>query len=139
MISCDDVKKLVEARLRDEVEPAWASELIAAEVDGLHGATDQHPIAWAADRWLSATMWNEAERNVLERLASELPMAERAAFRSISRAAVFHRRTAEPLETYLAVMAWGHGARGYGWHRTAEALREGRNSDPVDSGTSSTS
>lgn len=47
----------------------------------------------------------------------------------ITRRAVFERRD-DPVDLFLAAMAWGFGPRGYGWWRTANIVNpDGRDGE----------
>lgn len=140
------VHAVIELRRRNErVDENMALELISSKINGRGTGTDGHAVPWAADAWLRQAVWQpeawdkldgtptddhisgsgvwspEAHR-LLGRLASSLPTADRPGVRMISRADVFERRERDPLELFLAAMAWGHGSNGYGWSRTAAIL-----------------
>jgi hypothetical protein len=139
------VKAVVELRCQNKnVGENMALELVASKIDGRGTGTDDQRVPWAADAWLAqevwhpeawcslesrptddradgSGVWSSAAHHALTRLASSLQPADQPGT-TISRDDVFKRREGDPLELFLAVMAWGYGDRGYGWRRTADIL-----------------
>jgi len=127
------------------VDEEAALALLCSEVAGRDGTTDGHEVRWAAEAWLrqgvrssgawdaseaiptggqadDRSVWSASAYGALTRLASSLRTVNRFGTRLISRADVFERREGDPLDLFLAVMAWGYGDRGYGWRRTANVI-----------------
>jgi hypothetical protein len=67
-------------------------------------------------------VWNAATRRRIAAIDARLGERTRQdGWRLISRSDVF-AATDDPLELFLATMAWGYGNRGYGWRRTADIV-----------------
>lgn len=112
------IRRAAGARLSDEA----ACEAMAGRVT--QGETDRQSVPWSAARWLEATAWSAATRRRLSDLADALGPSHRDGWRQISRDDVFKRSDDDPLDLFLAAMAWGFGGRGYGWHRTSAILNQ---------------
>ncbi len=70
-----------------------------------------HPPSWLTER--STTCYSAHSRDQFAISSGSV-----GRWRLISRADVFSR-AGDPLDLFLAAMAWGFGNRGYGWRRTA--------------------
>lgn len=91
--------------------------------------TCQQPINWYGRQWAAKSKWHRETRKRLEALADTLDPAGQAEKLVIRRSDVFARRD-DPVDLFLAAMAWGFGTTGYGWWRTAEMVNTaGRNAE----------
>jgi hypothetical protein len=84
--------------------------------------TDDHAVWWNGQTWVDAAPWSEKVRERLRALCDGLDDHSRNdGWRLICRTNVFARAD-DPLDLFLAAIAWGFGNRGYGWRRTADII-----------------
>lgn len=119
----NDLTNLVRARITDAaVDDAQVRRVLKAEIEGFSQPTDQHAVWWNGQTWSQADAWSSETRQRVISLDAALNDGSRDdGWRLISRADVFSR-AADPLELFVAAMAWGFGNRGYGWRRTANII-----------------
>lgn len=96
----------------------------AMRKEGFAIPTDHHAVRWNAEAWRNASAWDQRTRERVDRLARSLEGAtgNHRGWVRIARADVFARAEADPVDLFLAAMAWGFGPRGYGWRRTADIV-----------------
>ncbi|WP_131811357.1 hypothetical protein [Mycolicibacterium monacense] len=83
--------------------------------------TVQQPIHWYGRRWAAKPAWHPEFKKRIYALADTLDYAGQAEKLVIRRSGVFARRD-DPVDLFLAAMAWGFGTTGYGWWRTAQVV-----------------
>ena len=117
-------RKTVRYRGRDH--PA-TQDVLDAELKRLKPAdTLEQEIPWYGRRWAAKGYWHRSTRKRLEALADSLDPPDDNGPLFITRSQVFARR--DPVDLFLASMAWGYGTNGYGSWRTAQIVNpEGRN------------
>jgi hypothetical protein len=120
-----DFTDLVSDRMRSiDADDGTAVRALERAVQCFAVPTDGHAVWWNAKAWRNASVWDQRTRQRADRLARSIeggPRNDRGWVR-ISRADVFARAEADPVDLFLAAMAWGYGARGYGWRRTADII-----------------
>jgi len=102
-------------------------DLLVAELKRLKPRdTIEQRILWYGRRWAAKEYWHRATRKRLKALADSLGPPNGHGRLFITRSQVFARR--DPVDLFLAAMAWGYGTNGYGPWRTAQIVNpEGRN------------
>lgn len=104
-------------------------ELTAGELKS--GDTDRQGIYWYGRRWAEAKGWCDKTRRRLISLAAALEPSDADGRLIICRSDVFDRRD-DPMDLFLAAMAWGFGTTGYGQWRTAAMVNPaGRDREAV--------
>jgi hypothetical protein len=119
----DDLKYLVSLRVAGERVPSTCTlNLLQSVIEGFDCPTDDHEVSWHAASWRDGFASNPTGREQLDVLAARLPQrpGTNSGWRKITRGDVF--AVGEPLQFFLAAMAWGFGPTGYGWRRTLEIL-----------------
>jgi hypothetical protein len=114
---------LVEARIEGRsFDQELVRRLLAAEIAAFRQPTDEHAVPWASRAWRDADAWSiEARRRVTALHESLAGRSCDDGCQLISRSDVFSR-AGDPVDLFLAAMAWGFGNRGYGWRRTSNIL-----------------
>lgn len=114
-----DLATLVSARTNGAVHEAMVRHTLAEQIARFNERTDEHAVLWNGEAWAAAEAWSEGTARRVRALADSLHDGTRDdGWRLISRQAVFERRD-DPIDLFLAAMAWGFGNRGYGWRRTS--------------------
>lgn len=120
-----DFTDLVSDRMRSiDADDGTAVRTLRKTMQTFVVPTDRHAVWWNSKAWRNAGVWDQRTRQRVDRLARSIeggPRNDRGWVR-ISRADVFARAEADPVDLFLAAMAWGYGARGYGWRRTADII-----------------
>jgi len=119
----DDLKRVVSLRVAEKsVSSTCTLNLLQSAVEGFDCPTDDHGVSWHADIWRSGFASYPTGREQLDVLAASPPQppGTNPGWRKITRGDVF--TVDEPLLLFLAAMAWGFGATGYGWRRTVDIL-----------------
>jgi len=115
-----DLKELLAIRRKDNLPGDKVVRLLLKkELNAVNQPIEDHAVRWSADAWIGAEPWSKDTRGRLKDLRDHLERD--GSGRMISRADVFDRR-GDPLDLFLAAMAWGFGDRGYGWYRTATVI-----------------
>jgi hypothetical protein len=129
--------------LRDRLRAVVADRLSAdyadhPDTDGLlrsalsqldPARTADQSVRWYGRRWAAQPHWHPDTRRRVQTLAHELDPSGQAEAVMITRADVFTRRE-DPVQMFLAAMAWGYGPTGYGCWRTAAIINpDGRNEE----------
>lgn len=102
-------------------------DVLAAELKRLKPRdTLEQKIPWYGRRWAAKGYWHPATRKRLKALADSLDPPSDNGRLFITRSQVFAQR--DPVDLFLAAMAWGYGTNGYGSWRTAQIVNpEGHN------------
>ncbi len=120
-----ELSDLVRARQRtDPADGSTVYPVLKRTIDGFDPKTDEHWVWWHGQAWADAPVWSPDTRGRLQRLTDELSDGLRDdGWVRISRDDVFRQHASdEPLDLFLAAMAWGFGTVGYGWRRTADII-----------------
>jgi hypothetical protein len=96
--------------------------VLTAEITGAAESTDEQSVWWNGRTWSEAVVWSTEVRQRVRSLDASLDDQARSdGWRLISRDDVFNRAE-DPLDLFVAAMAWGFGNRGYGWRRTSDII-----------------
>jgi hypothetical protein len=119
----EDAQRLVTARAhKTPLDEGSVARILSATIDQFPEPTDQHAVWWNTDWWSDTDAWSSENRGRIRALADALDDHSRKdGWRLISREFVFGL-VDDPLELFLATMAWGFGERGYGWRRTSDIV-----------------
>src|SRR4051812_19175246 len=99
---------------------------ITAAMNGAAQSTDEHAVWWNGRTWSRADAWSSEARQCVHSLDASLDDQSRDdGWRLISRADVFNRAE-DPLDLFVAAMAWGFGNRGYGGRRPSDIINAAR-------------
>jgi len=86
--------------------------------------TDLQSISWFGRRWAANPAWCSRTADRLRELADKVDRSGMGDELTIRRCDVFDCRE-DPVDLFLAAMAWGFGTTGYGWSRTAKMINPG--------------
>jgi hypothetical protein len=86
--------------------------------------TDLQSISWFGRRWAANPVWCPQTAERLKDLADKIDRSGTGDELTIRRCDVFDCRE-DPVDVFLAAMAWGFGTTGYGWSRTARMINPG--------------
>lgn len=118
-----DIKALAEKVAREN-EPSCgdALEVVGQRVRAFRPATDDHAVNWKHSAWGGGCATEVTDR--VHRLAEQLREKNGGDcdLVRISRRDVFALADADPVDLFLAAMAWGFGDVGYGWYRTNNVI-----------------
>ena len=122
-MNTDLLPSLVEVRRRGEFDEQLAHDVLVEQLKEFTEPVESHSVWWNSDAWVDADLWDDEARRRIRNLACRLDDRTRDdGWRKISRSEVFDRAD-NALDLYLTAMAFGFGDRGYGWYRTAVALK----------------
>lgn len=123
MSETEHLTELVRGRIEGApIEEEGVRRALTAEIGAFSQPTDEHAVWWNGQAWSQAEVWSTDARRRVQRLYASLDDRSRDdGWRLISRAQVFHRAD-DPLDLFMAAMAWGFGNRGYGWRRTSDII-----------------
>ena len=127
MVSAELLRRVVEGRLQpcSDGDSPDAQLVLEAAIDQFRPAnTEDQPVTWYGRRWLAKPEWHSTTRNRIEALCDKLDPSKRNDALIITRRDVFDRCD-DATDLFLAAMAWGFGATGYGCWRTAEMINPG--------------
>lgn len=118
-----DLTDLVQARINGRpIDDQSVTRVLTTEIASFPQPTGDHAVWWNGRTWSQADAWSAETRRRVNALNDSLDDQSRDdGWRLISRADVFNR-AGDPLDLFLAAMAWGFGNRGYGWRRTSDIV-----------------
>ena len=86
--------------------------------------TDLQSLSWFGRRWAANPVWCPRTADRLRELADKIDRSGMGDELTIRRCDVFDCRE-DPVDFFLAAMAWGFGTTGYGWSRSAKMINPG--------------